>query len=362
MSARNIWCPSESVVRDLPAPQATQPTGGISSGADVRKPLTEPAYLATPVKAKPKIVRRRTPTVDTNVTRVATTGGNYCEKQQAEEGGRGIVPSTYATIENSGTCRDMKCIVSSLLQCRGCSQSLEGDFHGWLQNDPTLHWNSIFMSKSEYSSGKTVKESTRTRRQQSEEYIFYHYENISDYMRYYRKHCMLTSLSNTSLRHSRWRNKQERPKLEETTKQEDKGPTTRPQTQAQGVYRTIDKDEQYQRTTSDRPVNGLYQQQIFSSTHTLRLAELENRLNLRASVLSPSKPFTLVPKPTPPSIVNKESSSIILCGTGSNEKLVTLLQHNGCLSLTVFTCLCRSKEDDVVLHNQSKVGCYVTVL
>jgi len=323
MSARNIWCPSDSVVKDLPAPQATQPTSGISNGTDVRKPGTEPASLATPLKVKPKITRRRTPTVDTSATRVVTTGGNCCEKQQAVEGGRGIMPSTYATIENSGTYSDVKYIVSNLIQCTKCPKSLEGDFYGWLQNDPTLHWNNIFMPRSEYSGGKTVKESTRTRRQQSEEYVFHHYEDISDYMRYYRNHCMLTSLSSRSQKHSRRKNKQEQTKVEETNKQEDKGPTTRLQTQ--GVYRTIDKDEQNQRNSSDRPVNGLPQQQIFSNAHSSKLVELESRLNLRASVLSPSKPFTLVPKPTPPSIVNKESSSIILCGTNSNERLVICL-------------------------------------
>ena len=323
MSARIIWCPSDSVVKDLPAPQVTQPTSGISNETEVRKlPGTEPASLATPGRVKPRITRRRTPTVDTSVTRVTTNSGNNycCEKQKAEEGGRGIVLSTYATIENPGACRDVQCIVSSLIQCKKCSQSLEGDFHGWLQNDPALHWNNIFMPKSEHSGGKTVKESARTRRQQSEEYIFHHYKDTSEYMRYYRNHCMLTSSSNMSLRHSRRKNKQEQPKVEEPTKQEDKGYTTRPQTQ--GVYRTIDKDEQHQKSSSDRPVNGVYQQQIFSSARTSKLAELESRLNLRASVLSPSKPFTLVPKPTPPSIVNKESSSIILCGTNSDERLV----------------------------------------
>lgn len=319
MSTRNTWCPSESVVRDLPAPQATQPNGGISVVTNVNEPAAQTASLATPVKAKPKIIRRRIPTVDTNVSSGATSDNKDCEKQPAEEGGCGIMPSTYTTIENSGTCRDVKCIISTLMQHREHSKSLEGDFHGWLRNDPTLHWNNIFMPKSEHSSSsKAAKE--KTKRQQSEEYIFHHCKDISEYMKYYRNHCMLTSLSNMSLKHSRRKNKQERPKVEEATN--DKEPAT-VRAQTQGVYHIIDKDEQYQNSTPDRPissVNGPYKHQQVFSTHSSKLAELENRLNLRASVLSPPKPFTLIPKPTPPSIVNKESSSIVLCGT-NNERL-----------------------------------------
>lgn len=288
MSARQIWYPNESIVIELPAAQATDSGAGSDVGtknsADANDCSTsDGAKLA---KGKPKITRRRTPTVDTSNIRNESTS-SY-EKLDSDPCGRGTAETTYSTIENTGARSSTKTLLSNLMQCDEPAPAKRSDFHGWLDNDPTLQWRNIFMPKLEHPTpSKITKEHHRTRKHRSEEFTFQHYKDISEYMNYYRKHCCLTSLSVPSL------NQPYQSKPKENSRQDRK--LTRPSTQGG-----------------------------FTRRQNPRLAELENTTG---STISPSKPLPLVPRPSPASIVNRESTSIILCGSASSssERLVAIL-------------------------------------
>ena len=313
MSARIIWYPSESLVTEVPAAQPTVSEAGSDGGSkNGIEASSSGGAGSTLAKSKPKIIRRRIPTVDTSNIRNDCTDSN--EKLDANQCGRGITHTTYSTIENSGAHACTQTLVSNLMQYDESVSSKDTDFHGWLHNDPILQWRNIFLPKLEHPTNKSVKENHRTRRHRSEEYIFQHYKDTSEYMNYYRKHCCLTSLSVPSLK-----KQHQKSKPKENSKQDKK--STRPATR--GVFHTIDDGGAGQKD------NLTDKQAANNHPHNPKLAELENRLNLTASVVFPSKPLPLVPKPTPPSIVNRESTSIILCGSGSSscEKLVTTLLY-----------------------------------
>ena len=303
MSARQIWYPNESIVIELPAAQATDSGAGSDVGtknsADASNSSTSDGAKLT--KGKPKITRRRTPTVDTSNIRNESTS-SY-EKLDSDPCGRGTAETTYSTIENTGARSSTKTLLSNLMQCDEPAPAKRSDFHGWLDNDPTLQWRNIFMPKLEHPTpSKLTKEHHRTRKHRSEEFIFQHYKDISEYMNYYRKHCCLTSLSVPSL------NQPYQSKPKENSRQDRK--LTRPSTQ--GVFRTINDNS----TTENK--------QGSTRRQNPRLAELENTTG---STSSPSKPLPFVPRPSPASIVNRESTSIILCGSASSssERLVAII-------------------------------------
>lgn len=312
MSARRIWYPSESLVAELPAAQPTASEAGSDAGSKNNIGASNGSTSssgATVAKTKAKITRRRTLTVDTNSTRSDST-----EKLDKDRCGRGTETTTYSTIENTRTCASTKTLISNLMQCDKPVLSKDSDFQGWLQSDPLLQWRSIFLPKLEHATNRNVKENYRARKHRSEEFVFKHYKDISEYMHYYRKHCSMTSLSVLSLKQSCPLKPNEKPKQDRKS--------TRPSTR--GVFRTVDDGEanQQQSLTENKP-----QPSVPAQNSNPKLAELENRLNLTASIaVSTSKPLPIMPRPTPPSIVNRESTSIILCGSGnsSSEKLVTI--------------------------------------
>ena len=306
MSARKIWCPSESIVAELPPAQPTA-SEAIDRKNDVEANSNSGAG-ATLAKTKPKIIRRRTPTVDVNST-CNCTSSNDNENFDTDQCGRGTSPTaTYSTIENTGPRANTKTLVSNLMQRDKPVPSKGTDFHGWLYTDPVLHWRNIFIPKLEHASNRNAKNSRHTRRHRSEEFVFQHYKDISEYMNYYRKHCSLTSLSVPSLKQQSQQKTKDKFKQDKGRKSKQDRGLTRPSTTA--VFRTVDDsgaDQKQQSMDKNRQANRIdHQQQI------PKLAELENRLNLTASIL--------VRRPTPPSIVNKESTSIILCGSNSSEK------------------------------------------
>lgn len=323
MSIRKLWCPSESLVTELPASQPTVSEAGSDlgrrNGVEANSGNGAGATLS---KTKPKITRRRTPTVDTSAIHNDSTNSN--EKLDTEQCGRGMTSTTYATIENAGRA-SAKTLVSNLMQRSEPVLSKETDFHGWLHHDPLLQWRNIFLSKSaeqHASTSRTVKDNHRTRRHRSEEFVFRHYKDTSEYMKYYRKHCCLTSLSVPSLpRSSQYQKSKPKP----VKSKQEKEPT-RPSTRA--VFRTINDSgaNQQEHSTDSKQASIGAANGIHCYQQSPKLAELENRLNLTASVMSPSTPLPLVPRPTPPSIVNRESTSIVLCGSGSSssEKLVSI--------------------------------------
>ena len=321
MSAKEVWYPGESIVTELPSAQPTVSEAGSDVGS---KGSFESSDVngagATVAKSKPKITRRRIPTVDTNSLRNDSTSSD--EKIDSNQCGRGNVPTTYSTIEDTGSRASTKTLLSNLMQHDEPVVSKNSSFHGWLHSDPLLEWRHIFLPKLEHHTNKNTKDSHRTRRHRSEEFIFQHYKDISEYMNYYRKHCCLTSLSVPSLKQPHQHQKP-KPKEKSTGKQDKR--SNRPSTQ--GVFRTIDDSE------ADKEECGSANNKQASQhrQQSPKLAELENRLNLTASVVSPSNPLPLVPRPTPPSIVNRESTSIVLCGSGSSssERLVaeTILSY-----------------------------------
>ena len=299
MSAKKIWYPSESVVAELPGAHPTIPESGSNgdnrSNTEISNASGSGATLA---KSKQKITRRRTPTVDTNTLRNDCTSSE--ERLETDQCGRGTAPTTYSTIEDTGPRASIKTLLSNLMQYEEPILCKDTNFHGWLHNDPILQWRNIFLPKLQHPMNKNVKENNRTRRHRSEEFIFQHYKDISEYMNYYRRHCCLTSLSVPSLKQPR---QHQKPKTN-TGKQDKK--SMRPSTR--GVFRIID-DQQECGSTENKQ----------SSPQNPRLVELEYRLNLTASVVSSSKSLPIVARPTPPSIVNRESTSIVLCGSGSSS-------------------------------------------
>ena len=307
MSAKEIWYPSESIVTELPAAQPTVSEAGSDAGSKNSVGASNSNGAgATLGKSKPKITRRRIPTVDTNTLRNDSTSSN--EKLDTDQSGRGNAPTTYSTIEDTRSHASTNTLLSNLMQHAEPVLSKDINFHGWLNCDPLLQWRNIFLPKLEQPTTKHVKDNHRTRRNRSEEFVFQHYKDVSEYMNYYRKHCCMTSLSVPSLK----QHQKPKPKEKSTGKQGKK--STRPSTQ--GVFRTIDDsgaDKQEHASSADNKHTIQHQQQ------SPKLAELENRLNLTASVISPSNPLPLVPRPTPPSIVNRESTSIVLCGSGSSS-------------------------------------------
>ena len=308
MSAKEVWYPSESIVTELPDAQPA-----VSEAVGRKGSVNASGAGATLAKSKPKITRRRIPTVDTNTLRNDSTSSD--EKIDINQCGRGNASITYSTIEDTGSHASTNTLLSNLMKHAEPVLSKDSNFHGWLHSDPLLEWRHIFLPKLEHHANKNAKDNHQTRRHQSEEFVFQHCKDISEYMNYYRKHCCLTSLSVPSLRQSRQHQKP-KPKEKSTGKQ-DKKPN-RPSTR--GVFRTIDEAADKEEHGSANIKQASQHQQ-----QSPKLAELENRLNLTASVVSPSKPLPLVPRPTPPSIVNRESTSIVLCGSGSSssEKLVT---------------------------------------
>ena len=297
MSARKTWYPYESIVIELLAAQATDSGAGSDAGTKNSADASNSSSIgdeAKPAKSKPKITRRKMPTVDTSHIRNESTSSN--EKLDTDQCGRGTVETTYSTIENTAR-PSTKTLLSNLMQCDEPATSKDSDFHGWLDNEPILQWRNIFMPKLEHPTNKTAKDHHRTRRHKSEEYIFQHYKDISEYMKYYRKHCCLTSLSVPSLNQPC-----QHPKPKENSKQDRK--STRPSTR--GVFRTISDDNSQGSTIHHNP-------------------KLVGPENTTTSINSPSKPLPLVRRPTPASIVNRESTSIVLCGSASSssEKLVT---------------------------------------
>lgn len=304
MSAKKIWCPGESVVAELPAAQPTVSEAGSDVDSKNSIEASSSSAGATVAKIKPKITRRRIPTVDISAIRNCTSSS---EKLDADQCGRGMESATYSTIENTGPPVSTTRLLSDLMQCSEPIPSKDIDFHGWLHNDPLLHWRSIFLPKLEYPINKNGKDNHRTRRQRNQEFVFQHYKDISEYMNYYRKHFSLTS--------------QSVPSLKESSAKHQKPKSKRPLTQA--TFRTIDNSGAAQQEHSkdnkepSKTTNGTQHQQ---SSKNSKLVELENQLNLMASVLHSSKPFPVVPKPTPPSIVNKECTSIVFCGSNNSEK------------------------------------------
>ena len=331
MSAKKIWCPNESIVIELPAAQPTVSETGSDAGSKNSVEASISGAGATLAKSKPKITRRRIPTVDTNTLRNDSTSSNE-NLDTAGQCGRGNVPTTYSTIEDTGSRASTNTLLSNLMQQTEPVPSKDTNFHGWLDSDPLLQWRNIFLPKLEQHTNKNVKDSHRTRRHQSEEFVFQHYKDTSEYMNYYRKHCCLTSLSVPSLKQPHQHQKP-KPKEKSTGKQDKKsGLGLRPSTR--GVFRTVDDsgaDKQECGSTDNKQTTGNAIQHQQQSSQNPKLAELENRLNLTASVVSPSNPLPVVPRPTPPSIVNRESTSIVLCGSGSSssEKLVAagMLYH-----------------------------------
>ena len=310
MSARKIWYPGESIVIELSGTQPTASESRSDGGSKNMEASDCSGASATLARSKQKIARRRTPTVDTNNLRSNCTSSK--EKLDTDECGRGMELVNYSTIEDTGHASTMT-LLSNLMQRAQPALSKDTNFHGWLPSDSLLQWRNIFLPKLEQSNCKNIKDTNRTRRHRSEEFVFHHCKDISEYMKYYRKHCCLTSLSVPSLkRHGQ----------KSTSKQDMK--SMRQSTR--GVFRTIDdsatnKQEQSSIDKKEATLDNSSQEQHQNP----RLAELESKLNLTASVISfPSRPLPLVPKPTPPSIVNRESTSIVLCGSGSSscEKLV----------------------------------------
>ena len=302
MSARTNWYPNESIVIELLAAQATDSEAGSDAETKLsvdtsNSNISDGAKLA---KSKSKITRRKTPTVD--ISNIPSESTSSKEKLDTDQCGRGTAETTYSTIENTAR-PSTNTLLSNLMQCNEPATSKGSDFHGWLDNEPILQWRNIFMPKLEHPTNKNAKEHHRTRRHKSEEYIFQHHKDISEYMKYYRKHCCLTSLSVPSLNQPCQHPK---PILKENSKQDRK--STRPSTR--GVFHTITDDN----STADNKRG--------STTH--QNTKLAGQENTTASVNSPSRPLPLVRRPTPASIVNRESTSIVLCGSGSSssEKLV----------------------------------------
>ena len=314
MSARQIWYPGESIVIELsgthPAASENKSDGGSKNLSKNMEASDCSGASATLAKSKQKITRRRTPTVDTYNLRSNCTSSK--EKLDSDESGRGMEPTNYSTIEDTGHASIMT-LLSNLMQCAQPVQAKDTIFHGWLHSDPLLQWRNIFLPKLEQSSSKNVRDNHRTRRHRSEEFVFHHCKDISEYMKYYRKHCCLTSLSVAAL-------KQPGPKPSGKPNKKSMRPLTR------GVFRTVDDSTAYKQEQSSTGKKEATSDNSIQEQHqNPKLAELENRLNLTASVVfSPSRPLPLVPRPTPPSIVNRESTSIVLCGSGSSssEKLV----------------------------------------
>jgi len=306
MSARTVWCPGESVVTELPAAQPTVCEAGSDVGnKNGIEASNRSSERATVAKIKSKITRRRTLTVDTSAVRNCTSSS---EKLDADQCGRGMEPTTYSTIENTGPHASTTRLLSDLMECNEPVLSKNTDFHGWLHNDPLLHWRNIFLPKLEHPTNKNVKDCYRTRKQRNQEFVFQHYKDVSEYMNYYRKHCSLTS--------------QSVPSLKESSAQHQKPKSKRPSTQA-AVFCTIDNGGAAQQEHSkdnkraSKTANGAQRQRQLPKNS--KLMELENKLNLTASVVLSSKPFPVVPKPTSPST---ESTTKTLCGSSSSEKLV----------------------------------------
>lgn len=323
MSAKEVWYPDESIVTELPSAKPTVSEAGsdIGSKGSVESSNVSGAG-ATVAKTKPKITRRRIPTVDTSTLCNDSTSSN--EKIDTNQCGRGNAPATYSTIEDTGSHASTNALLSNLMRHAKPVLSKDSSFHGWLHNDPLLEWRHIFLPKLEHQVNKNPKDNHRIRRHRSEEFVFQHCKDVSEYMNHYRKHCCLTLLSAVPTLKQPHQHQKPKPKEKSTGKQEKR--SNRPSTR--GVFRTIDDseaDKQEHDSANNKQANQHRQQ-------SPKLAELENRLNLTASVVSPSKPLPLVPRPTPPSIVNRESTSIVLCGSGSSssEKLVAVTIATSC--------------------------------